>query len=99
MQVQLRDGSNDFVKLQNTSQPWSPTLRPRAGCSASAPLSAPPRFYRIDVDRVKAETLHVSVDLRVFAALSSYMGSSYVTQFNKFGRTFQIYAIRTRDSA
>jgi len=27
----------------------------------------------------------------VFSALSGYVGSSYVTQFNKFGRTFQVY--------
>ncbi len=39
---------------------------------------------------MKAETLNVSVG-DVFAALSAYIGSSYVNQFNKFGRTFQVY--------
>jgi hydrophobic/amphiphilic exporter-1 (mainly G- bacteria), HAE1 family len=39
---------------------------------------------------VKAQTLHVSVD-QVFSALATYIGSSYVVQFNKFGRTFQAY--------
>ena len=29
---------------------------------------------------------------QVFAALSTYLGSSYVNQFNKFGRVFQVYA-------
>lgn len=43
------------------------------------------------VDRIKAETLGVTVG-QVFSALSGYVGSSYVTQFNKFGRTFQVYA-------
>src|SRR5262249_37970901 len=28
----------------------------------------------------------------VFSTLSSYLGSSYVNQFNKFGRVFQVYA-------
>ena len=42
------------------------------------------------VDRTKAETLQVSVS-DVFAAMSSYLGSTYVNQFNKFGRTFQVY--------
>jgi HAE1 family hydrophobic/amphiphilic exporter-1 len=28
----------------------------------------------------------------VFSALSAYLGSTFVSQFNKFGRTFQIYA-------
>ena len=42
------------------------------------------------VDRTKAETLQVSVS-DVFAAMSSYLGSTYVNQINKFGRTFQVY--------
>ena len=46
--------------------------------------------YTIEVDRVKTETLGLSVD-QVFNALSGYLGSAYVDQFNKFGRTFQIY--------
>jgi hydrophobic/amphiphilic exporter-1 (mainly G- bacteria), HAE1 family len=45
----------------------------------------------VEVDRIKAQTLHVTTD-QVFSTLSSYMGSSYVNQFNKFGRTFQVYA-------
>jgi HAE1 family hydrophobic/amphiphilic exporter-1 len=28
----------------------------------------------------------------VFSTLSSYLGSSYINQFNKFGRVFQVYA-------
>ena len=46
--------------------------------------------YRIDVDRVKAQTLHVNVD-QVFSTIQTFMGSTYVVQFNKFGRTFQAY--------
>jgi multidrug efflux pump subunit AcrB len=38
----------------------------------------------VEVDRVKTQTLGVSLD-QVFAALSGYLGSSYVDQFNKFG--------------
>ena len=29
---------------------------------------------------------------QVFATLSTYLGSTYVTQLNKFGRVFQVYA-------
>ena len=46
--------------------------------------------FRIDVDRVKAQTLHVNVD-QVFSTIQTFMGSTYVVQFNKFGRTFQAY--------
>jgi HAE1 family hydrophobic/amphiphilic exporter-1 len=43
------------------------------------------------VDRVKAETLHVNIG-EIFATISSYLGSTYINQFNKFGMTFQVYA-------
>ena len=39
---------------------------------------------------MKAEALKLTTD-QVFSALAGYLGSSYVDQFNKFGRTFQIY--------
>ena len=44
----------------------------------------------VNIDRVKAETLGVPLG-NALDALSSYIGSSYVGQFNKFGRVFQIY--------
>jgi HAE1 family hydrophobic/amphiphilic exporter-1 len=46
--------------------------------------------YLLEVDRVKTQAMQVSLD-QVFAALGTYLGSSYVDQFNKFGRVFQIY--------
>ena len=46
--------------------------------------------YVVEVDRVKTQTLGLTVN-QVFNALGGYLGSSYVDQFNKFGRTFQIY--------
>jgi HAE1 family hydrophobic/amphiphilic exporter-1 len=59
--------------------------------------------YIVEVDRVKTQTLGVSVS-QVFNALGGYLGASYVDQFNKFGRTFQIYVqadsqfrLRTQD--
>src|SRR6266480_6735278 len=46
--------------------------------------------FDIEIDRVKTQTMHVTTD-QVFSTLSSYMGASFVNQFNKFGRTFQVY--------
>ena len=46
--------------------------------------------YRLEVDRVKTEALQVPLD-QVFAALGGYLGSTYVNQFNQFGRVFQVY--------
>ena len=45
---------------------------------------------RVIVDRSKAESLGVSVG-DVFSTLASYLGSSYVNQFNKFGLSLQVY--------
>src|ERR1700726_5096973 len=47
--------------------------------------------FDVEIDRIKTQTLHVTTD-QVFSALASYTGSSFVNQFNKFGRTFQVYA-------
>ncbi len=45
--------------------------------------------YAVDIDRVKAQALGVTVD-QVFSALGGYLGSAYVNQFTKFGRVFQV---------
>ncbi len=44
-----------------------------------------------DIDRTKAETLGVPIS-RVFEALSVYMGSAYVNDFNVLGRTYRVTA-------
>jgi HAE1 family hydrophobic/amphiphilic exporter-1 len=52
--------------------------------------AAVPQLYA-DVDRVKAKTLGIPLS-SVFNTLQAYLGSAYVNDFNKFGRTFQVYA-------
>ncbi|MCG8691088.1 MAG: efflux RND transporter permease subunit, partial [Minwuiales bacterium] len=42
-----------------------------------------------DVDRTKAKTLGVPLT-EVFGTLQAYLGSAYVNDFNKFGRTWQV---------
>jgi HAE1 family hydrophobic/amphiphilic exporter-1 len=41
------------------------------------------------VDRTKAKTLGVSLN-EVFGTLQAYLGSAYVNDFNRFGRTWQV---------
>ena len=43
----------------------------------------------VDVDREKVHNLGVSLQT-VFDAMSAYLGSAYVNDFNKFGRTWQV---------
>ena len=47
-----------------------------------------PQLY-VDVNRTKCKTLDVSLN-DVFNTLQVYMGSLYVNDFNKFGRTWQV---------
>jgi HAE1 family hydrophobic/amphiphilic exporter-1 len=43
----------------------------------------------VDVDRVKAKTLDIPLST-VFGTLQAYLGSAYVNDFNRFGRTYQV---------
>ena len=91
MQVETLDNSFDFPKLQNVTD----TLVENASAQSSVrmaitPFRATTPQYMIDLDRVKAQALQVSVD-QVFSTLAGYLGSSYVNQFTKFGRTFQVF--------
>jgi len=45
--------------------------------------------YFIDVDRVKAKNLGVSLS-EIFTTLQAQMGSLYVNDFNKFGQTYRV---------
>ncbi len=49
-----------------------------------------PQLYA-DIDRTKAEQLGVPIE-RVFEALSVYMGSAYVNDFNILGRIYRVTA-------
>ena len=44
-----------------------------------------------EVDRTKAKTLGIPLS-EVFDTLQAYLGSAYVNDFNKFGRTWQVMA-------
>lgn len=92
MQVQLRDGNSDFGKLQAIAGAVVANAQTQSALQrvSSSFRSMVPQFD-IEVDRIKTQTLHVTTD-QIFSTLSSYLGSTYVNQFNKFGRTFQVYA-------
>ena len=91
MQVELLGGNFNYQQLSNMTdalvkaasadpslQHVLTTFRP------SAPHVA------LTIDRVQAESMRVSVG-DVFSALTAYLGSTYVNQFNKFGLALQVY--------
>jgi len=91
MQVELQDGSFDYQKLQRITdqivqngahQPEVKTLL--TSFRASVPQVAMP------INRTKATTLGVTLG-DAFDTLQTYLGSSYVNLFSKFGQVFQVY--------
>ncbi len=97
MMVEMRDGSTDFTRLQSVVNNLVNTAaKDPALQRVASPFRADAPQVRLDVDRVKAESLGVSVG-DVFRALSTAFGSSYVGQINRFGRVFQVYAQADQD--
>ncbi len=90
-QLELKDGSFDLAKLQSITNNVVAAANGQSALQrVSSPFRATVPQLAIDVNRIEAETLHVSVQ-QVFDTLTSYLGSTYINQFNKFGRTFQVY--------
>ncbi|WP_421994923.1 efflux RND transporter permease subunit [Reyranella sp.] len=91
LQVEQKDGSFDYVKLQNATNNMIQQARTQSGLSnlvTSFRAGAP--HVRVEVDRLKAETLKVSIG-DVFTTLSTYLGSAYVNRFNKFGLSLMVF--------
>jgi HAE1 family hydrophobic/amphiphilic exporter-1 len=91
MQVEIRNGDFDYTLLQSLAEA---VIRAGSAQSALQRLSTTFRVgapqLNVLVDRTKAETLGITVG-NVFSALSTYVGSDYAAQFNKFGHVFQVY--------
>lgn len=91
LQVELQDGSFDYQKLQTATdqliqygnmQPELSHLM--TSFRASVPQVAAP------INRTKAVSLGVKVG-DASDTLQTYLGSSYVNLFSKFGQVFQVY--------
>ncbi|MGP0039675.1 MAG: efflux RND transporter permease subunit [Rhodomicrobium sp.] len=91
MEIELRDGSVDFSKLQSTSVRVVNDAKSQSAVQmVFGTFRASVPQVKAAVDRTKAETLGITVG-QVFQALESYLGSTYVGQINKFGHVFQVY--------
>jgi HAE1 family hydrophobic/amphiphilic exporter-1 len=91
MMLQLKGAGFDFAKLGQMTDEMVRDGNTQSGLrrlTTSFRLGFPQ--LAADVDRVKAQTLGVPVG-DVFSTLQTYLGSYYVNQFNKFGRTYQVY--------
>ncbi|MBS7539548.1 efflux RND transporter permease subunit [Ancylobacter lacus] len=91
MMVESKDGSFDFPELEALTNTVAKNAATQSALShlTTTFRAEVPQLY-IAINRTKAETLGVTVG-QVFSAIQGYVGSSYVTQFNQFGQTFQAY--------
>ncbi|CAH1657673.1 MULTISPECIES: multidrug efflux RND transporter permease subunit [unclassified Chelatococcus] len=91
MQTQVKDGSFNYQLLEAVTRQIVEAGSSQSGLQhLNTSFRAGVPQFEVRVDRVKAETLGVTVG-QLFSTISGYVGSSYVTQFNAFGMTFQVY--------
>jgi HAE1 family hydrophobic/amphiphilic exporter-1 len=92
MQVELTDGSYDFARLQTAADEIisrskiSPPIR-----MAFTPLRASVPQINVVVNRSQAESLGVAVG-DVDNTIQTYLGSSFVNLFTRFGYNYIVYA-------
>ena len=92
MQLELTDGSSDLARLQAvtgeiiTQARVSPVIR-----MALTPLRASVPQITVDVNQTQAETLGVVTD-DIYQTMQSYLGSSFVNLFTKFGHNYMVDA-------
>ena len=90
LQIEDREGVGSDVLQERTDAITAaggqrPEIDPRMRGTLRAGV---PQIY-LKIDRAKAEQMGVKVD-DVFATLQANLGSVYVNDFNKFGRTYQV---------
>ncbi len=91
MMLQLKGAGFDFAKIGQVAYEMVRDGNAQSGLY-NLHTSFRPGYPQVEavIDRVKAENVNVPVG-NVFSALQAYLGSYYVNQFNKFGRTYQVY--------
>jgi multidrug efflux pump subunit AcrB len=83
--TELEDVANGIVaESKDPEKPWSRQLQ---GLFTSFRARTP--WLYLDIDREKAKLLGVSI-AELFNTLQVYLGSLYVNDFNRFGRTWQV---------
>jgi len=91
MQLELTDGSNDFPRLQQAADRLvhDANTAPSIENAFTAFRASVPQVA-LKVNRAKAATLNVNIG-DIYNALQTYMGSTYVNLFTKFGHNYMVY--------
>jgi HAE1 family hydrophobic/amphiphilic exporter-1 len=91
LQLLLTDGSNSFDKLAQATDQFIEQVSalPEVMVAFTTFNNNSPQL-ELTFNPARAETLGVDIG-EAYDVLQSYMGSSYVNQFFKFGQTYQVY--------
>lgn len=91
LQLLLTDGSNSFAKLEDATNQFVARVNklPEVAMSFTTFNNNVPQL-ELTFNPARAETLGVDIG-DAYSVLQSYLGSSYVNQFFKFGQTYQVY--------
>ena len=92
MKVEIRDGSFDYAKLQRLAQAVADRARGQSMIAlGDQRRSLPTRRRSMSRSTASRRRRWACRSATRWTRSRSYIGSSYVGQFNKFGRVFQIY--------
>lgn len=81
-----------YGALQQAASAMAGTIMQTPGMSfpiSSYQANVPQLDAEVDRDKAKAQGVALS---DIFSTLQTYLGSSYINDFNKFGRTWRVYA-------
>jgi hydrophobic/amphiphilic exporter-1 (mainly G- bacteria), HAE1 family len=89
-QLQQTTSNDDIQKFEEVLRKFVGAVnqRPEIGAAFSF-FSTKTPSYQLDLDKEKAKKLGVSV-AEAYTTLSTYLGSSYVNDFNLYGRNFRV---------
>ena len=91
MQVELTDGTFNYVKLQEATNGVINISKDRKELSHMlATFRATVPHVTAPINRTKSESVGVSLS-DAFDTVQTYLGSSYVNLFAKYGQVFQVY--------
>lgn len=91
MQIELTDGSNDTNKLDMaTRSVLSAASHEPSIFTAFTSLRVQVPQIRLRLNHARAESLGVNIG-DAYKTLQTYLGSSYVNQFSKFGQDYPVY--------
>ncbi|MEP6615097.1 MAG: multidrug efflux RND transporter permease subunit [Ginsengibacter sp.] len=89
-ELQQTTSTDSIQQFEQVARKFLGTLnqRPEIGAAYTFFSSHTPG-YQVDIDREKAKQLGVSLS-DVYTTMSSFLGSSYVNDFNLYGRNFRV---------